>query len=96
MTTDGHTPNGWAPVMLRCETQINGRTVSAQQSIPQRTWDAVQHDPAIRTEIERSLRLTLAHAIVHELNPTITVHLPTGLDEAVTRQAAEEQGGQQQ
>lgn len=80
-----------APVTLRAEVEINGRTVMAQQPVSQAQWQAAQEDPPYCHAIMAQLQRTLGEAIVRELAPTVTVHMPTELDEAVMQRAIEEQ-----
>ena len=71
--------------------EINGRTVMAQQPISQALWKAAQADPPLFMGIMANVRRALSEAIVRELAPPVTVHMPTELDEAVIQRLAEEQ-----
>lgn len=80
----------YAPVVLRCDAEINGMTIMVQQPVTQSLWTAAQTDQPYMDAIKAQLRTALAEAIVKALDPTITVHLPTELDEAVMTRAADE------
>lgn len=79
-----------APVVLRCEIEINGRTYSYQQAITPRDWKAIEQDPDLRATAENMLRARFGALIAGQLRPPITVHPPTGLDEAVMKRAVDE------
>ncbi len=83
-------PEPLAPITLRMETEINGRVVMARQHVSPAVWAAAQEDPPMRVAITDQLRRVLGEAIVREVDPFLTVYMPTELDEAMMRRAMEE------
>jgi hypothetical protein len=79
-----------APVTLRSEIDINGQTYAYQASMPRRDWEAMERDPKLRTTYENILRSHLGAAVMERLQPPVTVHMPSALDEAVMQRAVEE------
>ena len=84
----GFTEPPRAPVILRCETTINGRAYVAQQLVPRRNWDQAGED--YRDFVKAELRRTLAERLVTELDPPIVVHVPDETEDALHRQALAE------
>lgn len=80
----------YAPVVLRCDAEINGMTIRVQQPVTQSLWAAAQTDQPYLDAIRAQLRAALAAAIAKALDPVITVHLPTELDEAVMQRAMDQ------
>ena len=79
-----------APVTLRAEVEINGRTIMAQQPVSQALWKAAQDEPRLFMGLMANVRRALGEAIVRELAPPVTVHLPSELDEAAAQLTTEE------
>ncbi|MFJ4649492.1 hypothetical protein ACIP6Q_39160 [Streptomyces bobili] len=82
-----------APVTLRAEVEINGQTYAYQQSMPRPEWEAIERDPQLHTTVKNMLLARLGAAVMDRLQPPVTVHMPTKMDEAVTQRAAEELEG---
>lgn len=80
----------YAPVMLRCEIEINGRMIRAQQAHSQSNWSEARHDQRYMDAIRAQLRTALGVAIVQALDPEVTVHLPSQLEEAAMESAMDE------
>jgi hypothetical protein len=79
-----------APVTLRAEVDINGTTYAYQSTCPARDWEAIERDPKLRSTYENMLRARLGAAVMERLQPPVTVHMPSELDEAVMQRAVEE------
>ncbi|GGS81827.1 hypothetical protein [Streptomyces griseoviridis] len=89
-------PDPLAPVALRVEVEINGQTYGQQWAVPRREWEAIQQDEKLRATYENMLRAHLGAAVMEQLQPPVTVHMPTELDEAVMQRTVadlEQQGG---
>lgn len=87
-------PAPLAPVVLSLTVQVNGQTVMAQQHVSQALWESAQHDQLQRDVIMGYLHRTLGEVVARKLRPTLTVHLPTELEEAVMQTAVAELGQQ--
>lgn len=79
-----------APVVLLCEVEVNGRTIKVQQAHSPSNWTEAQHDQRFMNAIRGQIRTALGEAIVRALDPEITVHLPTELENEVMRRAMDE------
>jgi hypothetical protein len=71
-------------VILTATVALDGEEVTAQQQIDLAAWRHIDRDPQLRANYERTLRNHLAAALVDRLQPTITVHEPVHLGEAVS------------
>lgn len=83
-------PEPLAPVTLRAEIDINGQTYAYQQAVPRRDWDVIGADPGLRAAYEDIVRAGLGRTAMAHIQPPVTVHMPSELDEAVIQHAAEE------
>jgi hypothetical protein len=81
----GATFNPFGPfVILTATVAVDGEEVTVQQQIDHTAWRYIDRDPQLRADYERTLRNHLAAALVDRLEPTITVHEPAHLGEAVS------------
>lgn len=80
-----------APVILRAEVEINGHTYGYQQPMPRKEWEAIEQDPKLHDTVKNMLLARLGLVVMESLQPPVTVHMPTELDEAVMQRVAEEQ-----
>ncbi|MFJ4084955.1 hypothetical protein ACIP2Z_39180 [Streptomyces iakyrus] len=71
-------------VILTAAVTVDGEEVTVQQQIDLAAWRHIDRDPQMRATYERTLRGHLAAALVDRLEPTITVHEPAHLGEAVS------------
>jgi hypothetical protein len=71
-------------VILTATVALDDEEVTVQQQIDLAAWRHIDRDPQTRAAYERTLRLELAVALVDRLEPTITVHEPAHLGEAVS------------
>jgi len=61
-----------APIMLRCETTVNGQTVMAQETVSRRLWDECEEE--YRDYLRTQLRAKLGAIIMERLAPEVTAH----------------------
>ncbi|MGX1268014.1 hypothetical protein [Streptomyces phaeoluteigriseus] len=73
-----------ALVVLAATATVNGETVTVQQPVDRVAWQCIAADPATRAAYEQRLRHRLVDALVERLAPTVTVHHPTPMSEAVS------------
>ncbi|MFD9764742.1 hypothetical protein ACFWXI_14565 [[Kitasatospora] papulosa] len=65
-------PTRLAPIMLRCETTVNGQTVTAQDTVSRHIWDECEEE--YREYLRAHLRAKLGAFIMERLAPEVTVH----------------------
>jgi hypothetical protein len=61
-------------VVLHCEIEIEGKTIWVDTLISRRSWDVA--DERTREAMRESAQESLAHAIVRQCNPPVTVTVP--------------------
>lgn len=61
---------------LRCTLTIDGHTYTAEKPIEPATWEAMREDPPFLDAVKSQLRRQVVEAIVQELDPPVTVHVP--------------------
>ena len=71
-------------VILTAAVAVDGEEVTVQRQIDLAAWRHIDRDPQMRATYERTIRYDLAAALVDRLEPTITVHEPAHLGEAVS------------
>ena len=71
-------------VILTATVVVNGEEVTIQQQVDHAAWRHIDADPQVRASYERTLHQRLADALVDRLEPTITVHEPARVGEAVS------------
>lgn len=79
-----------APVVLAVEITIDGRTYAPKMGVPQRDWETIARDPELRASYEDMIRARLGEVAMQQVQPPVTVHMPTEMDEAVTQRVAGE------
>ncbi|MGW4087039.1 hypothetical protein ACWEGS_28805 [Streptomyces sp. NPDC004822] len=70
-------------VILTATVTVDGGEVTVQRQIDLAAWRHIDRDPQLRAVYERTVRNDLAAALVDRLEPTITVHEPAHLRDAV-------------
>lgn len=71
-------------VVLTATATVDAEEVTVQQQVDLAAWRHIEREPQLRADYERRLRFELAAALVDRLEPTITVHEPALLGEAVS------------
>jgi hypothetical protein len=80
-------PDNRAPVRLRCEITINGRTYAVDQPVPRNVWDG--YEEWFRAGMQATLREHLIRMVIQREDPAVTVHIPDEREDALYQQADE-------
>ncbi|MFE1206404.1 hypothetical protein ACFW5V_32475 [Streptomyces sp. NPDC058762] len=80
-------------VVLTATVVVNGDEVTIQQQVDHAAWRHIDADPQVRASYERALHQRLADALLDRLEPTITVHEPVRVGEAVSDALARADAG---
>ncbi|MFE6639542.1 hypothetical protein ACFVFT_38490 [Streptomyces tendae] len=73
------------PVVASTTITVDDVEITYQQHLDRYAWDRISSDPQALAAYETTLRRRLADAIVQRLDPPVTVHVPSPVDDAAPR-----------